>query len=403
MKLKSLATAILSASLLASPIQPVFADSLGAGILGGIIGGVIVNEGLKNQRRNAAYSAARAERRDIQTSLNYFEFAAGTPDGVFGSKTRSAVSAYQYYLGFPTTGNLTEFEKNFLLTSYNRAIAGGHTTLQLASQNEDGMRGLLLVYRDEATGTASTKSASNSQTTPAPATLLPTFGAVEQASLASHCNKVSLLTNSNGGFVSVASMSNPSLALNEQFCLARTYAIAGSEDLAASVQGYSSAQIQANCEGIVAPMQDLIAAISLQSREEVLPSVAGFVLQTGMSPVQLTTTAKICLGVGYRTDNSDVAIASALLLVALGKPVYGELIGHHLAQGIGATQRTDLANDWFATAIQALDNGAEAAFAPSQPERVDLLRLATVDLASTPEVKTQSATFTPMPVFKISQ
>ena len=417
MKLKPVATAIITLSIAASPLRPVMAGDLGAGLIGALIGGVIVSEAMKDKRRKTASSGVREQRRQTQVALNYFNFPAGVPDGVFGARTRTAISNYQYYLGFPATGALTDYENTFLLTSYQRAQMGGPTTMQQIASNAQGTRGLLVIYRDEMVAGNGNGSGGSAQS-PIPTALgggseedtairstsaLPTFGVEAQTSLASHCNKVSLLTNANGGFASASSMSNPTLALNEQFCLARTYAISDSEALVATVLGYSATQIQTSCEGIAQPMHDLVAAASLQPRTEVVSSVAGFVLKTGMSPAQLSMTARICLGVGYRTDNLDVAIASSLLMVALGKPVYGELIGHHLAQGIGASQRIDLATDWFNGAITALDSGAEAAFAPTQTDRVDLLRLATAQLGDTGGASTQSATFTPIPVFKATE
>jgi hypothetical protein len=417
MKLKSVATAIITLSIAASPLRPVMAGDLGAGLIGALIGGVIVSEAMKDKRRKTASSGVREQRRQTQVALNYFNFPAGVPDGVFGARIRTAISNYQYYLGFPATGALTDYENSFLLTSYLRAQMGGPTTMQQIASNAQGTRGLLVIYRDEMVAGNGNGSGGSAQS-PIPTALgggseedtairstsaLPTFGVEAQTSLASHCNKVSLLTNANGGFASASSMSNPTLALNEQFCLARTYAISDSEALVATVLGYSATQIQTSCEGIAQPMHDLVAAASLQPRTEVVSSVAGFVLKTGMSPAQLSMTARICLGVGYRTDNLDVAIASSLLMVALGKPVYGELIGHHLAQGIGASQRIDLATDWFNGAITALDSGAEAAFAPTQTDRVDLLRLATAQLGDTGGASTQSATFTPIPVFKATE
>lgn len=418
MKLKSVATAFIALSIVASPLRPVMAGDLGAGLIGAVIGGVIVSEAMKDKRRKTASSGVREQRRQTQVALNYFNFPAGVADGVFGARTRTAISNFQYYLGFPATGALTEYEHSFLMTSYQRAQLGGPTTMQQIASNAQGTRGLLVVYRDEMVAGNSSNGVGTSAQSPIPTThggggeadttvkstsALPSFGVEAQTSLASHCNKVSLLTNANGGFANASTMSNPTLALNEQFCLARTYAIAESEELVATVQGYSATQIQASCEGIAQPMQDLIAAASLQTRAEVVSSVSGFVLKTGMAPAQLSMTARICLGVGYRTDNLDVAIASSLLMVALGKPVYGELVGHHLAQGIGASQRIDLATDWYNGAITALDSGAEAAFAPSQPDRVDLLKMATAQLGDTGGISAQSTTFAPIPVFKATE
>lgn len=69
----------------------------------------------------------------------------------------------------------------------------------------------------------------------------------------------------------------------------------------------------------------------------------------------------------------DVALGGGLLLVALGEKVYGELMGHHLMQGYGAAQRSDLSLDWYE---HGLDASKTAVFAPMQPERDLLLRAA---------------------------
>jgi len=81
------------------------ADNLGAAIMGGIIGGVIINEANKNrqrttttrssQPRSTMSSATREQNRQVQTSLNYFGFPAGSPDGVMGQRSRAAVAQYQ--------------------------------------------------------------------------------------------------------------------------------------------------------------------------------------------------------------------------------------------------------------------------------------------------------------------
>lgn len=412
-----IAMAFVAASLVALPAQRVSADAgdVAAGLLLGVIGSAAVNSNKKKKKVVYVNSAQRAETREIQTSLNYFGFPAGTPDGVSGRKTRTAISNVQAFLGYPATGQLTEFEKQFLVGSYHRAVAGGAATVQLAAASPLGMRGLLKSYQQEAAGlsapTTGTLAVAPQQATPGNNTVivvapegtgtqsattlvaggqvtgqaagaLPSFMAQSEdaASLASHCNKVSLITNTNGGFVTEASMGDANFALAEQFCLARTYAIATGEDLAAKVQGFTSEQIAQQCEAFGPALKDQVSALSLKPQAEVLQSVGGFVLQSGMSPAQLTGTAKICLSVGYRTDNMDVALGSALLLAALGEPVYGELMGHHLSQGFGANKRADLSLAWYQTSLDALDRGAQAVFAPAQPERSGLIRRASLQL-----------------------
>ncbi len=432
MKSNTLSAAALSAALIMSGATQVAADAgdaLVGGIIGGVIGGAIVNENNKRRTvrtkrvyREPAYSATRAENRQVQTSLNYFGFPAGTPDGVLGRRSRTAISQYQAHLGYPVTGYLTDYEKNFLISSHNRALAGGYATNQQIASNPMGTRGLLLTYRDQAAGIApQTQQAlapAPQAVEPAPttqlaaiapepetetATTLPNFlGGGDGMSLASHCNTVSLLTNTNGGFTTLASMADPNVVLNEQFCLARTYAIAQGEELASSIQGVGSDQIAAQCQAFGPVMKDHVAALSLKSRDEVLQGVSGFVLTTGMSPPQLAATSKICLSVGYRTDDMDVAIGSGLILTALGEQVYAELMGHHLSQGVGATQRTDLAGQWYQMALTAIDLGQPAVFAPGQPERTALIRAAATGKggnAMTAPLQPASA----LPNFKVSE
>lgn len=403
---KRIATAVLLASLAVGPVQPVFADSLGAGIvggvLGGIIGGAIVNQGNKNRQapRTTYYgtgmsSAQRSQNVEVQTALNYFDFPVGGADGVLGAQSRAQIAQYQAFLGYPATGDLTEFQRTLLVNGYNRAIAGGSATMQQAAANPMGTRGLLIAYRDEMAGVnqppakaliqPSTQLTDTLQpvqppATPAPTTMaaLPNFGAgaVMQVSLASQCSKIGLTTASNGGFITVANMTDPNAALAEQFCMARTYAISQGEELQAKVQGFTPDQIAQQCQGFAPAMKDYIGELAMKPRDAVLSDVNGFVAKSGMAPTQLDATAKICLSVGYRTDNMDVALASGLLLVALGNKPYAELIGHHLSQGFGATTRPDMALSWYQMSLDALAAGQPAVFAPGQPERTMLIRKA---------------------------
>ncbi len=533
---KSLTAGFIMAALATTPANPVLAggsDVVG-GIIGGIIGGAIVNSAQKQKqkrrtvrhrttRKSGVSSAQRAENREIQTSLNYFGFPAGAADGALGRKSRAAISSYQAFMGYPVSGQLTLFEKDFLLNSYRRAQAGGYATQQLIAENGQGVRGLLLSYRSEqqnggqniagtgtsgslgglpsevsdsvreiarsadptamqliqragfvqladmnadgrtdyildtsVTGSAFWCNADNCavrvflstpsgyqrsdfqafNVTPAmfechgatcrkldapkthmaavpsappvqapsiqvhsgtqpvitaqpsvrPATAapvppaLPNFMAAGKnagkPSLASHCNQISLLTNSNGGFVTQASMSDPNLALNEQFCLARTYAIATGEDMARDLQGISMGQLESQCASFGPMMKSHINALSLKSRDQVMQDVSSFAAGTGMTSAQLIGTSKICLSVGYRTDNLDVALGSALILTALGEQPYGELLGHHLTQGYGTGKRADLGLEWYKLSLDALANGQSAVFAPGNPERGALIQQA---------------------------
>ncbi len=424
---KTVTASVLALSVAILPAERATADA-GDFVAGAIIGGIVGHAATKqNQRKKAATRTQRSvsskpraakprlpstqEGREIQASLNYFGFNAGTVDGQLGRRSRNAISSYQAYMGYPVTGALSPFEQNLLISSYNRAQAGGYAVTQQAAANVDGTRGLLKTYRAELAGqqavpaqqgttvvvapqptgpVATTTTTTVVASAPAfaaettePQTALPNFlGSGAQPSLASHCNTVSLLTNTNGGFTTAAAMTDPNIALNEQFCLARTYAIAKSEDMISKVQGFTSDQIAAQCQQFAPAMQPYVAALGLKTQPEVVQDVASFILTTGMSPAQLKGTAQICMGVGYRTDDMDVALGSALMLFAMGDRVYGEVMGHHLAQGFGTSKRIDSARAWYAQGLNAIDSGEPAVFAPGQPERTELLRKASLTLGT---------------------
>jgi hypothetical protein len=65
-------------------------------------------------------------------------------------------------------------------------------------------------------------------------------------SLANACNAVMLQTSSNGGYVTLATMSDPNQALSEQFCVARTYAMAQGEDLMGQITGLTRPRSPSN-------------------------------------------------------------------------------------------------------------------------------------------------------------
>lgn len=418
MVFKKIATALFATALVITPIESNAGDALVGGIIGGIIGGAIVNGANENSRssnrkstRSRTYSSSvsssqRAANREIQVALNYFGFPVGTPDGAIGPKSRAAISQYQAMLGFAPTGNLNSWEQDLLVQSYYRAQAGGAMTAQQAATDPRGTKGLLFTYRDEKLGVGGAPGGQMASGAPqqglsaagsnAGDASVPQFGAATatsstlpsfmgqgaaQVSLASHCNKVSLVTNSNGGFVTQITMRDPAFALSEQFCLARTYAIAQGEELVSKVSGFTPQQISQQCQGFGPVMQEHVSALSLKSREEAMQGVAGFVLASGMAPSQLAGTAKICLGVGYVTDDMRVAIGSALILTTVGEAAYAELIGHHLASGIGTAQRMDLALPWFDHGYSAGSDGTAQVFAPGMADRPELIRLAAYSAA----------------------
>jgi peptidoglycan hydrolase-like protein with peptidoglycan-binding domain len=414
---KTLSTAVLAASLAFTPAGKAAADA-GDFVAGAIIGGIIGHAATKDAQRKKSTKTRTTttrtyrstiprtqEGREIQSSLNYFGFNAGGVDGQIGRRTREAISRYQIYMGYPATGQLTPLEQEILITSHKRAQLGGFQINQQMATHPDGARGLLKNYRIELAGgavqapqpvpaqtTVVVAPQAVSPVTPAPALpnlgvtaaapALPNFQAVPTpASLAAHCNAISLVTNTNGGYVTtISSATDPDLVLNEQFCLARTYAIENSERLTAQVAGLTPTQIAQQCEAFGPAMTAYVSSLAVKTQAAVVQDVQGFIPATGMSVDQLQGTALICLGVGYRTDNMPVALGSALLLVGAGQPAYAELIGHHLMRGFGVAPRGDIARSWFDQGFTALSSGVVPVFNPGEPGRAALLQQAVAQM-----------------------
>ena len=158
--------AVLTASVAVIPAGQVRADAgdfIAGAIIGGVVGSSIQKQNQQKKQRSTSqrsYSKkstrssipATQDGRNVQASLNYFGFNAGAVDGQLGRKTSNAVSQYQAYLGYPVTGQLSPFEQNLLISSYNRAQAGGYAVQQQVASNADGTRGLLKTYRAEMAG-----------------------------------------------------------------------------------------------------------------------------------------------------------------------------------------------------------------------------------------------------------
>ncbi len=162
-----IATGAVMLALAMAPAQRVMADGgdFALGVAAGVIGSAVVRDMKKKNQAKAqttysqpattstsgskaasANSAQREQNRQVQTALNYFAFPVGTPDGVLGRKSQAGIAEFQNYMGYPVTGQLTLAQQDFLLTSFNRAQAGGAATNEAIASNAQGVRGLLTDY-----------------------------------------------------------------------------------------------------------------------------------------------------------------------------------------------------------------------------------------------------------------
>ncbi|KUJ79101.1 peptidoglycan-binding domain-containing protein [Ruegeria profundi] len=370
-------------------------DFLGGAVVGGVVGYAIG----KDQQKKKTQRTTRTYRPSIpsttqgaqtQTALNYFGYNAGRVDGQVGSGTRAAIERYQASMGYPINGyDFQPYQYDFLMQAYYWATSGGQATTQLAGQP------LLMAYRQQQLSGSALAAAAQPQAEAAPvpttqepepvpdagettSASLPTLfsGGTARPSLANRCSAVMLQTSTNGGYTTLANMSDPDFALSEQFCLARSYAMARGEDLMQDIQGLTPDQIATQCTSFGEMLEPQVVSLSLNTKTEAETQMRKLALDSGLSPEDLAATSKVCLAMGYRQDNMDTAVGSALMLVAMGEPAYGELIGHHLREGFGVQERRDLAMQWYDASLSALDAGSEAVFLPSQADRPQLLRTA---------------------------
>ncbi|WP_316859571.1 peptidoglycan-binding protein [uncultured Cohaesibacter sp.] len=98
-------------------------------IIGGVVGAIAASQkGRTTQKKrttsyskrktsnSAAYSAQRQENIQVQKALNLYGFNVGTADGALGKKSKAGIRQFQMANGFAPTGQLTQVEKQMLLT-----------------------------------------------------------------------------------------------------------------------------------------------------------------------------------------------------------------------------------------------------------------------------------------------
>ncbi|PYF09551.1 putative peptidoglycan binding protein [Rhodobacter viridis] len=214
---------------------------------------------------------------------------------------------------------------------------------------------------------------------PAPMAVMPNFAAAmtpPKLTMASYCSAVGAKSGANGTPQTVAAMSDPAQALGEQFCAVSAAAKADGAALAAQIPGFTPAQITEQCKGFSAALKDQVAKIATTPRDDMVASIQGWLKTSGMPEAQLAATSKVCLGVGYETDDAEMALASALVLTGTGNMVYAEMIGHHLASGVGLEAHPALALDWYDVGLNALSVGQTPVFLPEQTDRAALIKKA---------------------------
>ncbi|MCY4306169.1 MAG: peptidoglycan-binding protein [Aestuariivita sp.] len=360
----------------------------------------------------------RQQNKDIQQSLNAFNFPAGTIDGIIGRGTRSAIQQYQSYMGYNPSGQLTDFERDILVNSYRKLQRGDGYASYPNMMAQEGPRGLLKAevnprypqrfgdlqpttappqvatnYQQPATqpnqyavNTQPQIANNNNQASPllhnseqqlSPISLPPLepIGKT-RTSVAEHCELVGLTAQTLSGTTST-DMTSPDQVLNEKFCEARSYAISQGQFIASQVRA-SEQELAKGCNEITKHYQSIFPTVENGELEQVVASTKNTAIQVGLTDTQIANAyGQICLGMGYRQDNAEMAFASSLLLIAANERPYGELVGHHLRKGFGVKATPSRSVDWYVDSMTSLENGANPAFEPSTTvNRINVIRSA---------------------------
>lgn len=417
----SSASSVLAAAVAFTPVAPVKtaqASDLGKVVVGGAILCAVTrcldnrggNSGNKGSAAQAAprYSEEQlAYNRQTQSALNTFGFNAGPVDGRPGRMTRAAISRYQGHMGWPQSGQLDQYQRDHLVgatAGYNRGEAAQYPNLMQREGIGGYLRGYnnpqyLARYGDNPYGgnhaglqpqqpvlpgtdavqpqTGGRAIADNSK--PQAITPLTPLQPITTAavSVQERCDLVELTTRSNGQQVIEANMHDPDQALSEQFCDAREFAIVSGQTILDNSRTTEQAAMQ-SCATVQQRMDPVTDMLGASSVAEVTAAAATANSELGLGdPNAAAGYGQLCLGIGYRTDNAEMALASSLVMVGSGAKPFSELVAHHMREGFGVTKNADASVAWYEDALSALQQNATPAFLPSKSaQRAAVIRAA---------------------------
>lgn len=352
MRLPCLKWIILAALALAiSAPEPVLAQRQG-----GFLSGLFRNN-QNNRAQQAAYSAQRSANRAVQSALNFFAFDVGVVDGIFGRKSRSAISEFQAFMGHEVTGTLTRDERSLLLSSFNEISIEDEALALKISLGLVSAQDALKALNEVGAGEADQDHA------------LPQG----PASMRSLC------INIGAG--------SPFEHVKAQFCNLRQLAIEqGAFLLETSLSTTEIEPVIGECQSFAAEMHPRILRFATADSAEIISEMNLWFRRAGGSKEKLTRQAETCLGVAYQHDDSEAALAALLVLSGPKDAVYFELIGYHLALGLGIESGPKLASarGWMKAAVAAQTDDIVSLTSQPRQQRTDVL-VDIIALLSAPE------------------
>ncbi len=332
---------VAALSLGMASAEPAFAQRQG-GFLSGLFG-----NNQNNRAQQAANSAQRRANRSVQSALNFFGFDAGGLDGVLGRKSRGAINEFQTFMGYEPTGSLTREERRFLLSAFNEINVDDEALALKISLGLVSVQDLLKARAEgepEIAGTAEE---------PAPNVPL---------SMRSLCINIGA--------------SGPLDLVKAQFCNLRQLAIEQSDFLLeTSLTTTSLEPVIGECQNFTTEIQPQIELVEIEPATALLADMDLWFRRSGASKDKLFRQAQTCLGVAYRHDDPEAALASLLVLSGLKDPIFIELTGYHIAFGLGPNEALDMAQaqGWMEAALAAQTEENMSLTAQSSAQRIDTL------------------------------
>ena len=404
--LRRLCGAAAAAALVALPVQKAQADMgdalLGAAV-GAFVGAAAANSNNKKKSSSGSsrtYSKPRApqisaaqreENRQVQAGLNELNCDAGAPDGIFGRRTREAIRCFQVRINEPVTGELTPVQKASIILYYDKVKNGEVNTASTSRAKAEqalpyGAQALFdaLATRTAEAGPVETPAQPNDYGTPVnygvtqdvpsapPAPNLVTDGtgtvqiprpepepaaATPGFDIARLCGpelSLASATASNSLGFATATTPQPAAQDNSAFCaISADFRAMATQHMQNTGLGLPA--LAEECRGLLAPTVE----IATPRLADTPPStVMDMVFDTNASLLplneQVVQGLRTCVGLGYAAGDSDLIEGAALYAAAIGDYAPTELLGWHMAYGIGGSTDAGAAGRWLRFAAENL-------------------------------------------------
>lgn len=334
------------------PSCPSGRSSISDGLGAALVGGVILNKrpaDARKKQRMTTQSSARRSAKDLQTALNFFGFDAGTPDGLIGPRSRAAIESYQAHVGLPETGILTAKEQYDLLLAFRMSqeenSADANEDVRIAQRRESLGRTLAMI--DERQNRVASVAPVVRDPQPAALPALAARPTAPPASFARLCSDQPS---------SVGDATQPTDLLERRLCSSREHMMASGASEMASISGMDEAQIAAQCSQIEPFLARVLPKDWDQlSSEAVIAQLKSAVISTGTRPETTVRTARVCAALGYKEDDSELVLSSALFGSASSDADMLETVALIRANADPNWIESTAIQSWFGAAFAASD------------------------------------------------